>query len=81
MLSLRRVVSDGNVALVAGIRPLVSMRAHVSLEVNLPCKRRIAHVASIGSFARMREDMVFKMGREHRCIGTIWTNVLDHERF
>ena len=74
-----RVISEGSVTLVTGIWPLISVRAHVSLEVNLPCKRPIAHVASIGSFSRMREDMVFKMGREHRRVGAIRTAMQDHE--
>ena len=41
------------------------MCADVGLEMVSSKKGCIAHVASIGSFVRMREDMVFKMGRGH----------------
>ena len=64
--------------LVTDTWPLVSVRAHVSLEVNPLSKGSVARVTFIGSLASVRPDMSLKIGREHRRVGTVWTAVQDH---
>ena len=64
--------------LVTDVRPLAGVRTNVGLEVTLPCKRYVAHIACKGSFARVREDMILKVAHADRRVRTVRTGVQDH---
>ena len=59
--------------LVTDTWPLVSVRAHVSLEVNPLSKGSVTRVTFIGSLASMRPYMSLKIGRYGRRVGTVRT--------
>ena len=61
------------------MRPFVSMRANVALEIEFGLKGSIAHVTFEGPLASVSANMILEMACVDRRIWTMWTDVQDHE--